>query len=94
VLKRTVEAFRSVSNFPSEYLAAPSIVPGVSWSDHLSFWNAGYRALMVTDTAFYRYSYYHTAQDTPEKLDYRRMAHVVEGLAKAIIVLANDDAPL
>jgi Zn-dependent M28 family amino/carboxypeptidase len=92
VLKRTVQAFRRVSTFPSEYLAAPSIVPGVSWSDHLSFWRQDYPALMVTDTSFYRYPHYHTAQDTPEKLDYARMAQVVEGLAKAIVVLANDEA--
>jgi Zn-dependent M28 family amino/carboxypeptidase len=92
VLKRTVEAFRRVSGFPSEYLAAPSLVPGISWSDHLSFWRQGYPALMVTDTAFYRYAHYHKAQDTPEKLDHASMAQVVEGLAKAIIALANDEA--
>ncbi len=91
-LKRAVRAFRRVSDFPAEYLAAPSFVPGVSWSDHLSFWRQGYPALMVTDTAFYRYAHYHTAQDTPEKLDYHRMAQVVEGLAKAIVALANDEA--
>ncbi len=92
VLRRAVDAFRSVSAFPSEYLAAPSLVPGVSWSDQLSFWRQGYPALMVTDTAFYRYAYYHKAQDTPEKLDYTRMAQVVEGLAKTIIALANAEA--
>ena len=94
VLKRTVEAFRSVSAFPSEYLATFSFVPGVSWSDQLSFWREGYPALMVTDTAFYRYPYYHTALDTPEKLDYLLMAQVTDGLAQAIIKLANEEAPL
>ena len=91
VLKRSVAAFRSVSAFPSEYLVAPGLVPGVSWSDQLSFWREGYPALMVTDTAFYRYPHYHTAQDTPDKIDYVRMAQVVEGLAKAILLLANDE---
>lgn len=90
VLKRTVGAFRRASRFPSEYLAAPSLVPGVSWSDQISFWREGYKAVMVTDTAFYRYAYYHTAQDTPERIDYARMAQVVEGLARAIVLLAND----
>ncbi len=93
-LKRTVEAFRKNSAFPSEYLATFSIVPGVSWSDQLSFWREGYQALMVTDTAFYRYPYYHTAQDTPNKLDYTSMAQVVKGLTGAIIALANDEAEL
>ncbi len=89
-LKRAVKAFRSVSAFPSHYLAAPSFVPGVAWSDQLSFWRQGYPALMVTDTAFYRYPHYHQAGDTPEKLDYACMAQVVDGLSKAIIALAND----
>ncbi|MGQ0657095.1 MAG: M28 family peptidase [Chromatiales bacterium] len=93
-LKRAVAAFRSVSPFPSEYLATFSFVPGISWSDQLSFWREGYRAIMVTDTAFYRYPWYHTALDTPEKLDYVRMAQVVEGLSQAIIALANDERPL
>jgi Zn-dependent M28 family amino/carboxypeptidase len=94
VLKRTVETFRSVSEFPSEYLATFTFVPGVSWSDQLSFWRQGYPALMVTDTAYNRYPYYHTVLDTPEKLDYTRMAQVVDGLAQAIIKLANEEAPL
>ena len=93
-LKRTVEAFRKNSAFPSEYLAIFSIVPGVSWSDQLSFWREGYQALMVTDTAFNRYPYYHTAQDTPNKLDYTSMAQVVKGLTGTIIALANDEAEM
>ena len=92
VLKRTVEAFRRHSSFPAESLASFEFVPGVAWSDQLSFWRADYRALMVTDTAFYRYPYYHTAQDTPDKVDYERMAQVVEGLVRALAALANDDA--
>ncbi|OFZ88078.1 MAG: hypothetical protein A2V78_17390 [Betaproteobacteria bacterium RBG_16_64_18] len=59
-------------------------------SDQLSFWREGYPALMVTDTAFYRYPHYHSAQDTPDKIDYARMAQVVEGLAKVVLLLAND----
>lgn len=90
VLRRAVAAFRAASAFPAESLAAPGLVPGVSWSDQLSFWREGYAAIMVTDTAFYRYPHYHTAQDTPEKIDYARMAQVVEGLAQTIMLLAND----
>ena len=44
---------------------------------------------MVTDTAFYRYPWYHTAEDTPEKLDYASLARVTEGLFRAIRRLAN-----
>ncbi|MCI0506731.1 MAG: M28 family peptidase, partial [Gammaproteobacteria bacterium] len=68
VMLRAVKAFRATSNFPAQHLASPAIVPGVSWSDHLSFWREGYKAFMITDTAFYRYPYYHTSQDTPDKL--------------------------
>ncbi len=67
-------------------------LPGVNWSDHLNFWREGYPALMVTDTAFFRYPHYHAPQDTPEKLDYRRMATVVEGLAGMLIKLADDES--
>ena len=62
---------------------------GVTLSDHSSYDRHGYPALMITDTAFMRYPYYHTAQDTPDKLDYESMARVVEGLAKTIGALAG-----
>jgi hypothetical protein len=72
-----------------ESLAAFEFVPGVAWSDHSSFWRQGYPALMVTDTAFYRYAHYHSAGDTPEKLDYSAMARVVVGLQHAFAFLAG-----
>ena len=58
-----------------------AIVVGVDFSDHLSYWAHGYPALMVTDTAFFRNAAYHEAGDTAERLDYRRMAQVVQGVA-------------
>jgi hypothetical protein len=70
-------------------LAAPYFIPGVGWSDQLSFWRQGYRAIMVTDTAFFRYPYYHTWQDTADKLNYPAMARVVDGLQNAIVELAG-----
>lgn len=82
LLRKTAQAFRTHSEFPLQSLAAPSFVPGVGWSDQLSFWRQGYKALMVTDTAFYRYPYYHTAADTPDKIDYASMARVVAGLQR------------
>ncbi|MEX2240485.1 MAG: M20/M25/M40 family metallo-hydrolase [Burkholderiales bacterium] len=82
-------AFRAHSSFPAERLASPGFVPGVSWSDQLSFWRAGYPGVMVTDTAFYRYPHYHRPTDTPERLHYAEMARVVEGLARALAALAG-----
>ncbi len=90
-LHETAAAFRKHSDFPAEQLASPSFVPGVAWSDHLSFWRAGYPAVMVTDTAFYRYSHYHRESDTPEKIRYAEMARVVQGLVKAIAALAGEE---
>ncbi len=90
-LRRLAQAFREVSEFPLEYAAVPSWVTGVGWSDHLSFWVRGYRAAMVTDTAFFRYPHYHTATDTAEKLDYERLAQVTEGLCAAFEKLATTE---
>jgi len=91
IMHRLAAAYRQVSDFPLEHLATISLVPGISWSDHLSFWRHGYRALMVTDTAFYRYAHYHRATDTPDKLDYQSLARVTEGLSGAICLLAERD---
>lgn len=84
-----VAAFRAHCRLPAEHLATFAWVPGVAWSDHYPFWRQGYRALMVTDTAFYRYPYYHTAQDTPDKLDYTRLALATQGLYHAFLELAG-----
>ena len=89
VMHRLVRAFRAASDFPLEHIATFSLVPGVSWSDHRSFWRRGYRAVMVTDTAFYRNPFYHTGADTPEKLDYAKLAGVTTGLARAVATLAQ-----
>lgn len=76
--------FKSVSSLPVESLNAISLIPGVNFSDHWSFWEFGYSAFMITDTAFYRNPNYHAPGDTAETLDYDRMAEFVIGLYKAI----------
>jgi Zn-dependent M28 family amino/carboxypeptidase len=86
------QAFRQHSDFPLETTATFSWIPGVAWSDHMSFWHQGYRAFMCTDTAFFRNPHYHSANDTPDKLDYPRLARVTEGLAAMCIDLAEDGA--
>jgi Zn-dependent M28 family amino/carboxypeptidase len=67
-------------------------VGGIDRSDHRSFWEAGYPAVMVTDTAFHRNPRYHTPDDTPDTLDYRRMAEVVRGVEAAVRAVAGDAA--
>ena len=88
VMQRLAAEFRAVSGFPLQQVATFAFVPGVAWSDHLSFWREGYRAIMVTDTAFYRYPFYHSGADSPEKLDYRRLAEVTRGLQRALCNLS------
>jgi hypothetical protein len=84
LLRRAIALFRGHAKIPSEGAALPSFVPGVSWSDQWSFWRNGYPGIMITDTAPFRYPYYHSANDTPDKLDYDRFALVVSGMEKVI----------
>jgi Zn-dependent M28 family amino/carboxypeptidase len=87
--KHALSVFRSTAKFPSEGGSPPGIFPGVGWSDQWSFWQEGYAAMMVTDTATFRNPFYHTPQDAPATLDYERMARVVEGLRPVIDDLAD-----
>jgi Zn-dependent M28 family amino/carboxypeptidase len=80
-LSRSVKAaMTGASELPVYSLNAPSIVQGIDFSDHRSYWAQGYPALMVTDTAFMRNRNYHRAGDTFDKLDYKRMAMVVQAV--------------
>jgi len=80
-LSRSVKAAMSgATDLPVYSLNAPALVQGVDFSDHRSYWAQGYPALMVTDTAFMRNRNYHRAGDTFDKLDYKRMAMVVQSV--------------
>jgi Zn-dependent M28 family amino/carboxypeptidase len=70
-------------------LLAPASLPGVDFSDHRNYWNEGWDAVMITDSAFYRNPHYHTARDTPDTLDYPRMARVVDGVLAAVLAEAG-----
>jgi hypothetical protein len=85
-----ITSFRKNAGLPSEGIAAPRWIPGVGWSDQWAFWKEGYKAVMLTDTAPFRYAFYHTPQDTWEKLDYDRMARVVNGLVRVISDLSGN----
>lgn len=89
VMRRFAHEFRGASDFPLETAATFAFVPGAAWSDHLSFWRAGWRAFMVTDTAFFRNPHYHTPRDRSGTLDYARLAEVTHGLAGAVRALAG-----
>lgn len=89
LVRRFVGTFRKNTQFPSEGGALFGAIPGVGWSDHWAFWKEGYPAIMVTDTALFRYPAYHTYRDTPDKLHYEHMARVVIGLQQVITAIAN-----
>jgi hypothetical protein len=89
LVRRVRNAMRKASPLPVESITAPESLPGVSLSDHRNYWAAGYEAVMITDTAFYRNDNYHSETDTPDTLDYPRMAMVVEGVHGAVLVLAG-----
>jgi hypothetical protein len=84
LLRRVIALFRKHAKIPSEGASLPAFIPGVSWSDQWSFWQQGYQAIMVTDTAPFRYPYYHSSSDTPDKLDYDRFTLVVSAMEKVI----------
>jgi hypothetical protein len=84
LVRRCIATFRQHAAFPSQGGALPGFLPGVGWSDHWAFWQQGYPALMITDTAPFRYPFYHEASDTPDKLDYERLARVLTGLDRVL----------
>ncbi len=88
LLHRVIGSFRRHAAFPSEGAVGLESIAGVSWSDQWAYWKFGWPAVMVTDTAPYRYPHYHTPRDTPDKLDYERLARVVKGLDAVVRELA------
>lgn len=85
VARQVKAAMKSASDLPVYSINAPGFVVGVDFSDHLNYWNEGYVGMMVTDTAFYRNKAYHTPLDTADRLDYRRMAKVVDGVRAVVM---------
>ncbi|MGE0430805.1 MAG: M28 family peptidase [Planctomycetota bacterium] len=84
LVRRAIGSFRSHTQFPSQGIAAPDSLPGVDFSDHWSFWQHSYPAIMLTDTAMLRYAHYHLPTDTADRLDYPRLARVTAGLARVV----------
>jgi Zn-dependent M28 family amino/carboxypeptidase len=89
VVRRVKAAMQAASLLPVYSINAPRSVPGIDFSDHRNYWEVGYDAVMITDTAFYRNPNYHTPRDTAETLDYQRMAGVVQGVYAAVLALAQ-----
>ena len=84
LLRQTIGSFRSHTAFPTIGGVAPGSVPGIDWSDHWAFAEYGFPAVMITDTAYFRYPYYHQPTDTPDKVDMDKLARVVKGIERVI----------
>ncbi len=89
VLNQTLELFKMFSSVPAMGMALDEDVQGVSLSDHRSFWQQDYPAMMVTDTAPFRYPFYHHAQDTPDKINMKVYKEAVLGLTATIAAMAQ-----
>jgi hypothetical protein len=89
LVRRVKAAMAGASALPVRSINAPRAIPGIDFSDHRSFWDHDYPAVLVTDTAFYRNPHYHEPSDTPDTLDYRRMADVVRGLYAAVLAVSQ-----
>jgi Zn-dependent M28 family amino/carboxypeptidase len=90
LLRQAIRKFRETTEFPSEGIAAPADWPGVGWSDQWSFWREQFPAIMITDTAMFRYPYYHTPDDTSNWVNFEKMARVISGVQHVVGSLATD----
>ena len=89
LVRDSIGYFRKTTQFPSEGVAAPGGMTGIGWSDHWSFWQEGYPAIMISDTALFRNPNYHKLSDRPETLNYESMARVVVGVSKLVKYLGK-----
>ena len=89
LLHATIRSFRSHTAFPTIGGVSPGFIPGIAWSDHWAFAAHGFQAVMVTDTAPFRYPHYHRPSDTPDKVDAEKLARVVKGIERVVRELAR-----
>jgi hypothetical protein len=93
LMQNLIGSFRRHTKFPSVGGVAPGFVPGIDWSDHWSFEQFRYPAVMITDTALFRYPHYHRTTDTPDKVDVDKLARITHGIERVIREMAGPDWP-
>jgi Peptidase family M28 len=89
LLRSSIQSFRKSATVPSEALALPELIMDTGRSDHAAFWNVGYSAILVTDTANFRNPHYHRDSDRISTLDFDRFTRAVDGIAAIIEDLAS-----
>jgi Zn-dependent M28 family amino/carboxypeptidase len=85
--RKFIREFKETKTINTKKFAAPPVLQGIDFSDHLNYWKFGFSALMVTDTSFYRNKNYHESTDIMETLDINRMAKVIDGLYSSLIMM-------
>ena len=87
LVQAATQGMKGVQGLPVEFITVPGkgeVFPEIRLSDHSSFWDRNYPALMITDTSFFRNPHYHQPSDTPETLDYPFLARVTAGVCEAV----------
>ncbi|EHB7662450.1 TPA: M28 family peptidase [Escherichia coli] len=79
-VRQVKSALLSAKEMPVYSINAPGFIPGIDFSDHLNYWQHDIPSVMITDTAFYRNKQYHLPGDTADRLNYHKMAQVVDGV--------------
>lgn len=90
-VRQIKKTMRSASSLPVHSINTPAIFAEIDFSDHRNYWEAGYDAVMITDTAFYRNPNYHTEEDTADTLDYGKIALVVQGVYASTLAIDKKD---
>ena len=91
--ERITELIREKCSVTAFTVTDPRVNELLELSDHLNYWNCGFNAVMINDTSMLRNKNYHEEEDTIEKLDFGRMAEVVNGCNYAITNIGNATAP-
>jgi len=78
--RRFSSKYKRSDKIRTKKFTGPKALQGIDFSDHRNYWHFEYDAIMLTDTAFYRNSNYHRKSDTIDKIDFERMAAVIDGV--------------
>jgi Zn-dependent M28 family amino/carboxypeptidase len=89
LVKTFTRHFMEESDFPIECVATFGFITGIDWSDQWSFWQCGYPAIMLTDTALFRYPHYHTSEDTSDKIDNYQLSRATYGTFRALVKMVH-----
>lgn len=90
LIREAIHAFRKTNTLPSEGASLPSVIKEIGFSDQWSYWQFGYQAFMLTDTAHLRNPHYHKDTDTIDKIDYNTMATLTLGMVEVVKDLAKE----